>query len=185
MRLTAANSGWLRRGADLVEEAQKPLVICRSDGGELDSHAVLGDIANGATRLKRQLTAGELKGEDSSRRTYIAGAEKHASGTDYGSNAGDARSGGVNFYRRGNRDALVTPQRSMSHISKWPALAAFALGATSGAEAVERPRILSLVVAQDIIIAVIGANAKIAGSGRKPSPVKFVHHELVATNDEP
>src|SRR5579859_2362638 len=144
LRLTAANSGWLRRGADVVEEAQKPLVICRSDGGELDSHAMLGDIAHGAAHLNRQLAASKLKGENSTRGTDVLGAKKHASGPDYGSNAGEARSGGVNFYRRGNRDALVTPQRSMSHISKWPALAAFALGATSGAEAVERPRILSL-----------------------------------------
>jgi hypothetical protein len=55
---------------------------------------------------------------------------------------------------------------------------------TSGAEAIEGPDVLGLVMAKNVVVAVIGADAKIAGSRGVPSAVELMHFELSATKDE-
>jgi hypothetical protein len=56
---------------------------------------------------------------------------------------------------------------------------------TRGAKTVERPGILGFVVAEHVIITVIGSDAKIAGSGGVPTPVELADLKLASPKDEP
>lgn len=54
----------------------------------------------------------------------------------------------------------------------------------SSAEAVERPRILSNVVAQDIVVSILGADSKIGGIRRVPLAVQILDFVFVPVEDE-
>ncbi len=111
---------WLRLSTHLVKEVQELLVISSTDRGELNPHTVLGHIAHGTAHVDLRSRAGELEYESGPWRLHVFGAEKHASHSDDGRNPRKARPDGVNFNARRNRDAFVTPQRSMGHMARSP-----------------------------------------------------------------
>jgi len=55
---------------------------------------------------------------------------------------------------------------------------------SGGTEAIERPDILTFIVAENVIISVVCANPKIAGIGRVPAAIELVDLKFAASENE-